>query len=140
MKIAVISDIHANPLAFDKVMDFNMEEIKRFSTSSLITRNINDVGQVQNFIVMGMQVFIKAPIMAVWAISKIANKGFEFSLITAIGVLVVLTLIITLIKPSAQLSHHDFAIEGIKIFLITYPSSPWISCSLKPIEAISGLV
>ena len=82
---------------FDKVMDFNMEEIKRFSTSSLITRNINDVGQVQNFIVMGMQVFIKAPIMAVWAISKIANKGFEFSLITAIGVLVVLTLIITLI-------------------------------------------
>ena len=82
---------------FDKVMDFNMEEIKRFSTSSLITRNINDVMQVQNFIVMGMQMFIKAPIMAIWAISKIANKGFEFTLITGIGVFIVLSLIITLV-------------------------------------------
>lgn len=82
---------------FDKVLDFNMEEIKRFSTSSLITRNINDVMQVQHFIVMGLQVFIKAPIMAIWAISKIANKGFEFTLITAVGVLIVLFMLISLI-------------------------------------------
>lgn len=82
---------------FDKVLDFNMEEIKRFSTSSLITRNTNDVSQVQNFIVMGLQMFVKAPIMSVWAISKIANKGFEFTVITASGVLIVLTLITTLI-------------------------------------------
>lgn len=82
---------------FDKVLDFNMEEIKRFSTSSLITRNTNDVSQVQNFIVMGLQMFVKAPIMAIWAISKIANKGFEFTVITASGVLIVLTLITTLI-------------------------------------------
>jgi len=82
---------------FDKVIDFNMEEIKRFSTSSLITRTINDVSQVQNFIVMGIQMFIKAPIMAIWAISKIANKGVEFTIITAIGVGIVLTLITILI-------------------------------------------
>ena len=82
---------------FDKVLSFNMEEIKRFSTSSLITRNTNDVTQVQNFIVMGLQAFIKAPIMAVWAISKIADKGFEFTLITAIGVMIVLMLIISLV-------------------------------------------
>lgn len=82
---------------FDKVLEFNMEEIKRFSTSSLITRNINDVTQVQNFIVMGLQVFIKAPIMAIWAISKIANKGFEFTIITAIGVAIVLLMITSLI-------------------------------------------
>ena len=82
---------------FDKVLQFNMEEIKRFSTSSLITRNINDVMQVQNFIVMGLQVFIKAPIMAIWAISKIANKGFEFTVITAVGVIIVLMMIISLV-------------------------------------------
>ncbi|MDO5557278.1 MAG: ABC transporter ATP-binding protein [Clostridia bacterium] len=82
---------------FDKTLDFNMEEIKKFSTSSLITRNTNDVTQVQTFIIMGMQVLIKAPIMAVWAISKIANKGFEFSIITAIGVSVVLFTIFSLI-------------------------------------------
>ena len=82
---------------FDKVLEFNMEEIKRFSTSSLITRNINDVMQVQHFIIMGLQVFIKAPIMAIWAISKIANKGFEFTLITIIGVMIVLIMIISLV-------------------------------------------
>ena len=82
---------------FDKVETFSMAEIKRFSTSSLITRTTNDIRQVRMFVIMGIQMLIKAPIMAAIALTKIANKGFAFSLITAIGVLIVLTLIITLI-------------------------------------------
>lgn len=82
---------------FNKVGSFSMAEIKQFSTSSLITRSTNDVTQVQNFIVMGAQMLVKAPIMAIWAISKIANKGFEFTLITGIGLGIVLTLVISLV-------------------------------------------
>ncbi len=82
---------------FRKVESFGMEEIKDFSTSSLITRSTNDVTQVKMFIVLAIQMLIKAPIMATVAISKIANKGLEFSIITAIGVGVVLTMIILLV-------------------------------------------
>lgn len=82
---------------FRKVESFGMEEIKKFSTSSLITRSTNDVTQIKMFIVMAIQMLIKAPIMATIAISKIANKGLEFSLVTLVGVLIVLALIITLI-------------------------------------------
>lgn len=82
---------------FRKVNSFGMEEIKNFSTSSLITRSTNDVTQVKMFLVMAIQMLIKAPIMASIAISKIANKGFEFSLVTAIGVFLVLATIITLV-------------------------------------------
>ncbi len=82
---------------FRKVESFGMEEIKNFSTSSLITRSTNDITQVKMFVVMAIQMLIKAPIMATVAISKIANKGWEFSLITAIGVLIVLVMIIVLV-------------------------------------------
>ncbi len=82
---------------FRKVGSFSMEEIKNFSTSSLITRSTNDVTQVRNFLVMAIQMLIKAPIMASIAISKIAHKGFEFSLVTAIGVFIVLVAIIILV-------------------------------------------
>lgn len=83
---------------FRKVESFGMEEIKGFSTSSLITRCTNDVTQVKMFVVMAIQMLIKAPIMATIAISKIANKGFEFSLVTGIGVLIVLVMIISLVS------------------------------------------
>lgn len=82
---------------FRKVESFGMEEIKNFSTSSLITRSTNDITQVKMFVVLAIQMLIKAPIMASVAISKIANKGLEFSIITAVGVLVVLTMIIALV-------------------------------------------
>lgn len=78
---------------FMKVNSFNMGEIKGFSTSSLITRSTNDVIQVQNFITMGLQMLVRSPIMAVWAISKIANKGFEFSVVTAGGIAVIVLVI-----------------------------------------------
>ena len=78
---------------FRKVQSFGMEEIKKFSTSSLITRNTNDVTQVKNFVVMGTQMLARAPIMAVMAILKIVGKEWQFSLITAIGVMIVLSMV-----------------------------------------------
>lgn len=84
---------------FGKVLSFSMEEIKNFSTSSLITRTTNDITQVQMLIAMGMQMLIKAPIMAVWAIMKIYGKGFEWSVITAgaVGILLLMILILVLV-------------------------------------------
>lgn len=71
---------------FDKVESFSMEEINSFSTASLITRSTNDVVQVQMLIVLSMQVVIKAPAMAIWAITKIAGKAWQWSLATGIAV------------------------------------------------------
>ncbi|MCL2696013.1 MAG: ABC transporter ATP-binding protein/permease [Clostridiales bacterium] len=78
---------------FGKVESFSMEEINRFSTSSLITRSTNDITQVQMLITMALQLVIKAPIMAVWAITKIAGKGFEWSVVTGVAVLIVLLMV-----------------------------------------------
>ena len=75
---------------FKKVIDFNTEEIKKFSISSLITRTTNDVTQLEMFIAMGLQMIIKAPIMAIWAVSKIIGKSIEWSMITGLGVLILL--------------------------------------------------
>lgn len=81
---------------FKKIQTFGTEEIKKFSTSSLITRTTNDVTQVDMIIGMGLQMMVKAPIMAVWAIMKILNKGFEWSILTAVCVMVLLFTVITL--------------------------------------------
>ena len=78
---------------FRKVQGFSMEEIKKFSTSSLITRNTNDVTQVKNFVVMGTQMLARAPIMASMAIFKILGKEWQFSLATAIGVVIIFLMI-----------------------------------------------
>ena len=75
---------------FNKVESFGMEEIKKFSTSSLITRTTNDVTQIEMTVAMGLQMMIKAPIMAIWAVSKILNKSIEWSALTGIGVLILL--------------------------------------------------
>ena len=75
---------------FAKVESFGMEEVKKFKTSSLITRTTNDVTQLEMFIAMGLQMLIKAPIMAVWAVSKILNKSKEWSMLTGGGVLILL--------------------------------------------------
>ena len=78
---------------FRKVQGFSMEEIKKFSTSSLITRNTNDVTQVKNFVVMGTQMLARAPIMASMAIFKILGKEWQFSVATLIGVVVIFIMI-----------------------------------------------
>ena len=71
---------------FAKVQSFSMEEINRFSTASLITRCTNDISQVQMLITMGMQVALRAPIMAVWALTKIATKSWQWSVATLVAV------------------------------------------------------
>lgn len=78
---------------FHKVQSFSMEEIGHFSTASLITRSTNDVTQIQMLIVMGLQMLIKAPIMAVWAICKISNKQWEWTLTTGIAVVILLVVV-----------------------------------------------
>ena len=71
---------------YDKVESFSMTEIGRFSTASLITRSTNDITQIQMLIAMGLQVMIKAPVMSVWAICKIAGKTWQWSLATGSAV------------------------------------------------------
>ncbi len=78
---------------FSKVESFSMKEINEFSTASLITRSTNDITQIQMVIVIGLQILIKAPIMAVWAIKKIYNKGFEWTMSTAVTVLVLIVFV-----------------------------------------------
>ena len=81
---------------FGKVEKFSTAEIKKFQTSSLITRTTNDVSQLEMIIAMGLQAFIKAPIMAVWAITKILNKNIEWSILVAGCVLILLITVISL--------------------------------------------
>ena len=81
---------------FTKVQSFSMEEIKKFKTSSLITRTTNDITNIQMFISMGLQMLIKAPITAVWAILKILGKNYRWSIATFIAVVVMLSVIGTL--------------------------------------------
>lgn len=83
-------------LMFKKVTDFSMEEINRFSTASLITRSTNDITQIQMFIAMGLQVMIKAPILAVWAICKILGKSWQWTAATG-GAVAFLMLIIAIV-------------------------------------------
>jgi ATP-binding cassette subfamily B protein len=78
---------------FHKVQSFSMEEIGHFSTASLITRTTNDVVQVQMLIVMGLQMIIKAPIMAVCAIGKIAGKAWQWTFSTATAVVILLAVV-----------------------------------------------
>ncbi len=82
---------------FEKVENFGMNEIRKFKTNSLITRTTNDVTQVEVFIVMGLQLLIKSPIMAIWAINKILNKNLQLSLLTGVCVIVLLTVVSILI-------------------------------------------
>ena len=78
---------------FYKVESLSLNEIKKFETSSLITRTTNDISQVEMLIGMGLQLLIKAPITAVWAICKIVNKSFAWTLATSISVIIMLTVV-----------------------------------------------
>ena len=90
---------------FNKIENFGMQEMKKFSTSSLITRTTNDVTQVDMIIGMGLQMLVKAPIMAVWAILKILNKGTQWSILTACCVLILLifvTILFIVVLPKFE--------------------------------------
>lgn len=87
---------------FEKTGKFSIAEMKKFSTSSLITRTTNDVTQVDMVIGLGLQMLVKAPIMAVWAILKILNKGLEWSILTGVCVVILLvtvSIILIIVLP-----------------------------------------
>ncbi len=91
---------------FSKVENLSMSEIKNFSTNSLITRTTNDVTQVEMFIGMGLQLLLKAPITAIWAITKILNKSWEWSAVTAVAVVILLSVIgvlVMLVMPKFKI-------------------------------------
>lgn len=88
---------------FDKTIHFSLEEIDHFSTASLISRSTNDITQIQNIIAMGLQIAVKAPILAVWAVMKIAGKNYwQWTATTAVSVfilMIVLAIIIIFALP-----------------------------------------
>lgn len=89
-------------LEFSKVESFGPAELNGFSTASLITRSTNDITQIQMFITMGLLMLVRSPIMAVWAVCKIAGKGFEWTLATGIAVVIliaVVALLMALVMP-----------------------------------------
>lgn len=101
-KIAAGLSMRLREKVYDKTMSFSMEEINGFSTASLIIRSTNDITQIQMCVTMGLQAIIKAPIMAVWAIVKIAGKGWEWTAVTGGAVLILvlmLGIIIALTMP-----------------------------------------
>ena len=90
---------------YGKVISFSMEEMGKFSTASLITRSTNDISQVQMVIAIGLQASVRAPIMAVWAITKIINKNLMWSAATGVAIaflLVLIAVIFVLVVPGFQ--------------------------------------
>lgn len=101
-RIAASFSQRLRSMLFSKVDSFSTNEINQFSTASLITRSTNDITQIQLVITMGLQMIIKAPIMAIWALSKIAGKGVEWSIATGISVLLLVvatTIIMIFVMP-----------------------------------------
>ena len=85
-------------LEFERVQSFSKQDINSFSAASLITRSTNDVYHIQGFTARGLQISVKAPIMAVWALSKINAGAFEWTAVTAIALIILLFVIILLVK------------------------------------------
>ena len=93
-------------LIFNKVLQLDLHSIKHFSTSSLITRTTNDITQIELLISLGLQMLIKAPITAIWAITKILNKSWQWSTLTALSVIILLTtvaILVILVMPRFKL-------------------------------------
>lgn len=85
-------------LQFDRVQSFSKQDIDSFSAASLITRSTNDVYHIQQFVARGLQITVKAPIMAVWAISKINAGAFEWTIVTALAMVFLVVIIVLLVK------------------------------------------
>ena len=84
-------------LQFNKVDSFSMAEINKFSTASLVTRSTNDVTQVQILVILGLQIIIKAPILAVWAMFKIYGRAYQWTISIGIAIAVLLILFAVLV-------------------------------------------
>jgi len=98
-RIAASFTARLRSMLFNKVESFSMEEINKFSTASLITRSTNDITQIQMIITMGLQILIKAPILAAWAIFKISGKSWQWTTTTgvAVGALLIFIIIVGLV-------------------------------------------
>ncbi len=83
---------------FDKVERLSMNEVKKYSSGSLITRTTNDITQIEMVIAMGFQMLIKSPITSIWAITKILNKSWEWSAVTGVGVIILLSVMLMIVK------------------------------------------
>lgn len=99
-RIAAALSMRLRGMVYDKTMSFSMEEMNSFSTASLITRSTNDITQIQTFVAMGLQALVKAPIMAIWAICKIAGKGWEWTLVTGGAVVILIFMLGSIIGLS----------------------------------------
>ncbi|MGR6130324.1 ABC transporter ATP-binding protein [Paenibacillus sp. SER-28] len=104
-KVAAGLAMRLRAMVFDKTLSFSMEEMNSFSTASLITRSTNDVTQIQTVVALGLQVIIKAPILAVWAIVKIADKNWQWTASTGaavVALILMLSVIVVFALPSFQ--------------------------------------
>lgn len=93
-KISATISMRLRDDVYSKVSNFGAQEIKKFSTASLITRSTNDVRQVGMVVAFGLQVMIKAPILAVWAIVKILGKSWQWSVATLIAVVILILMLV----------------------------------------------
>ena len=93
-KVAASLAKRLREMMFDKTLSFSMEEIGGFSTASLITRSTNDITQIQTVVAMGLQAIVKAPILAVWAVVKIAGKSWQWTALTGAAVVVLLLIVV----------------------------------------------
>lgn len=99
---------------FDRVQSFAVQDINRFSAASLITRSTSDVYQIQTFLARGMQVCIKSPILAVWALSKIWGSAIEWSLIVIVGLVVLLVVMfVTLHFAIPKFKNIQWLTDGV---------------------------
>lgn len=92
-KVAAEFSMRIREMIYDKTVSFSMEELSKFSTASLVTRSTNDITQIQTLIAMGLQAVVKAPILAVWAVAKIAGKNFTFTIATGCAVVFLLVIV-----------------------------------------------
>ena len=97
-KVSATLSMKIRKRLFTHVEALSMNEVKSFSTSSLITRTTNDITQIQMLMAMGLQLIIKSPIMAIWAIIKILGKSIEWSGLVGAGVIILLTVVTILMK------------------------------------------
>lgn len=105
-KISAIFSARVREKLFTKVSDLAIHDAKQFSISSLITRTTNDVTQVEMFVAMGIQLLIKAPITAVWAILKILNKSWQWTIVTSVAVVFITSVVgimIAIVMPRFKL-------------------------------------
>lgn len=109
-RIAAGYSMRLREMVFRKTQTFSMEELNRFSVASLITRSTNDVTQVQSLVAMGMQMLLKAPLTAIWALIKISSKQQEWTITAWVCVAVLLVMngvLIALTEPKFRACRHS---------------------------------